>query len=585
MTSFRRVRAAATAEMAAAPSRVPGDRAEARSHRAPWVLWIGRVCVGLVCVTLVACDAAMDDGSLDGPAHVVQVGVGNTQVDHGPFETTHAELRPTEGEGHLGNGYGDVEVRYLDSPLGHVRVWWASEGPHRPPVVDTNESGVPDFVELVARIGDEVVTYLIDNGWRRALSDALYNDGGDYGGAENFDIYLVDIRNGDGYFVAEGCRDEGVRVCSGYVAIENDFFGHGYRSLEEAAKVLVSHEYFHAVQAAYRADLPVWFSEGTATWFEEEFYPDQDDFERLAATYFRDPGRSLNSRVRGPTDVFAYGTAIFFDAVARVMGPETIRHMLEALGRGASAEAALVEAIEFGGVSFDEMFRVFSVWAFGTGRRAVDGRGFPQSARYPALPVQEIDADRATNWDLELGPLSNEAALLTFSRAISVEVRPLDGRGDAPIYTILGAERWDEDDGEALSPMDTLVLYPDASPAMVVVANADTAERRVGRLAIRAAPTNDDDSTDAGDGTDVGDDAQDGDVQDGDAQDGDARHDENGCSVARNQGSPAWLGVVLFALLGVGRARGAGARPTPSPDPPRSAIVRTKRTRRARPSP
>ena len=95
------------------------------------------------------------------------------------------------------------------------------------------------------------------------------------------------------------------------MVVENDFAGYGYANLLTALEVVVSHENFHAVQAAYRGDFPTWVSGGTAVWAEKRFDENSADYLALARNYLEEPSRSLYNPPTGPVPAFAYGTALF----------------------------------------------------------------------------------------------------------------------------------------------------------------------------------------------------------------------------------------------------------------------------------
>ena len=130
------------------------------------------------------------------------------------------------------------------------------------------------------------------------------------GGSPAFDFYLVDFGgNADGMFGIDDCEGS---ICSGYMVMENDFQGYGYPSIEEAVMVLTSHEFFHAVQAAYNANQPSWISEGTAVWAEWFYEPEVQDFLGYASAYLGDLERSIYKPPAGVTTSFSYGTALFY---------------------------------------------------------------------------------------------------------------------------------------------------------------------------------------------------------------------------------------------------------------------------------
>src|SRR5690606_23918477 len=86
------------------------------------------------------------------------------------------------------------------SPGGSFRVHYTRSGAHAvPPLDEAGELGVPDHVELVAAIYDEVLeAYVGRLGFRAPLSDeSLADNGGD----GRFDVYLLDFgSSADGAF-------------------------------------------------------------------------------------------------------------------------------------------------------------------------------------------------------------------------------------------------------------------------------------------------------------------------------------------------------------------------------------------------
>ncbi len=155
-------------------------------------------------------------------------------------------------------------------PSGRIRVHYVTTTPDAVLAADVDASGVPDFVEEVALRGDEVLTNLAALGFRAPLPDGVL------GGDDRLDFHLQNLAGADGSFDADSCTGTPFH-CAGSITIENDFVGYSYPSVSIAIRVLTSHEIFHAVQAAYDADQPAAWSEGSAVWAEELLYPEQDD--------------------------------------------------------------------------------------------------------------------------------------------------------------------------------------------------------------------------------------------------------------------------------------------------------------------
>ena len=73
----------------------------------------------------------------------------------------------------------------------------------------------------------------------------------------------------------------------------------------------MSHELFHAVQAAYNAGQPSWLSEGSAVWAEWVYNPQVQDFINFSAAYLAETERSIHKPPSGMTTAFSYGVALF----------------------------------------------------------------------------------------------------------------------------------------------------------------------------------------------------------------------------------------------------------------------------------
>jgi hypothetical protein len=348
--------------------------------------------------------------------------------DHS-MEERAAELRPTD-PAHPRGYASDVEIRSHESPQGYARVWWATHGVDRPLLADTSSTGVPDFVELVANVADEVNAFLEEEAWRLPVEDSsVLSDPDDYGGDGRFDIYLKDFGGaGDGQFSVDACVPAGsVQRCAGHMVLENDFSPLYYPSREYAVRVVVPHEYFHAVQAAYATNMPVWWSEGSATWFQEHFYPEQNDFENLTRFYFATPERSLDDRSRGPSDAFGYGAAIFVYFLEQLVGADAIVEIMERMATGRTALDAIVDVVESRFGSFDEAFAWFGIFNVFTGSRAVEGQGYPLAGRFAQVPVTAIEGHRALNWDVQVASMAARFGRIDLTGPVELSIRAIEG--------------------------------------------------------------------------------------------------------------------------------------------------------------
>ena len=408
-------------------------------------------------------------------------------------------IRPDSSAPYLGIGYAEAKAMFFDTAGGTIRVWWALTGPHAPPAEDVMPAnGTPDYVEMVAASADRVVDHASQNGWRLARGDG---ESMPNGGDTRFDIYLVNFGGGaDGLVARNRCVPvPPVSQCEMHMLLENDFAGYPYPSVPEAIDVLVSHEYFHAIQSAYTADLEGWVLEGSATWFQEDFDPAQSDFERLVRAFPSEASRSLNSPSLGPADGFIYHTALFFHHLALKFGPPLIRHAFESM---ATEGLGMVEALEKHlvmdhGSSFEQAFLSFARWNAFTGSRTVAAQGYPQAAELSEATFERFDAPNGINWNVDVPPLATKYSVFSVQGPTTLWLAPVDGIPEQPAMMVLeGPEAF-----TLVTPEAPITLQdPGPSITLAMVHPAQTG-RRAAQVRLRRAPGP---GPDMGQGEDMG---------------------------------------------------------------------------------
>lgn len=305
-----------------------------------------------------------------------------------------SEIRPTDGDGWAGNGYGDVTVESWDTPGGRFRIHYAVDGYDHVQLGDADNDGVPDFAQQFGLVFDQVLKrYRDELGFREPLSDELYHDRSDYGGDDRFDVYLKNqAGSSDGYLVTEACANTTPTTCAGYMVVENDFDEYSYSSDEVAMKILASHEFFHAVQSAYVRDLNQSFSEGTAVWGTEEVFPETSDFEGFIRIFFQQSHRPIDDVPSSPSDLYPYSTAIWPRFLSERFDAQIVPQLFDELASGSSASAldALDALLQRDYQStMPVAFGEFALWNFFTGERAREGVGYANAAKYPEVSVIE----------------------------------------------------------------------------------------------------------------------------------------------------------------------------------------------------
>ena len=325
---------------------------------------------------------------LAAPAHAIQCLTPLLAEERrlfGPMPT-----RPTEG-GMFSFEEDDV-VEYLDSADGAVRVHYSVSGPNVTILDDADADGLPDYAELVAETTAGVFDYYEELGLRRPLGEEAMGLG-ELGGSWAFDVYLVDFAGqGDGAFSADAC-DSDPNVCSGFFMIENDLSGYGYGSIEAGVDTLCSHELFHAVQAAYEAESPIWYTEGTAVLAEKLWRPDSEDFLAFADAYLDDPERSLDNPPTGPVPTFAYATCLWWDFLTTRLGTGAIVELQQALEWDSAEKDTLAEmerVIAAHGSDLATEWTTFSGWNLATKFRAGLVESYGYAAEIGPITITDI---------------------------------------------------------------------------------------------------------------------------------------------------------------------------------------------------
>lgn len=308
------------------------------------------------------------------------------------------EVRPDTPGNNLQFRFDDGDsVETFLSTDGNFTIHFTRDGAHAVDLEDEDADGVPDFVQNVADAYVIVLEHYVSLGFRMPESDA---DIPDNGGDGTFDVYLVDFGGiGDGAFRQDSCLADNADRCIGFMTQENDFVGYGYPSITIANRILGSHEFFHAIQAAYDANQGSVLAEGSAVWATESFDPSLNDFEYFAEGFLENPDRPLDEPLPGPVDPFSYGAGVFFKFLEERYGVETIGVLLERCENGANGNAdpqwltELDGAIaEVGGQGFAEAMVELAQWNLRTDDFADPDASYMNGANYPRVKIESVQA-------------------------------------------------------------------------------------------------------------------------------------------------------------------------------------------------
>ncbi len=484
-----------------------------------------------------------------------------------------AWARPTDGGGLW--SYSDEDLlAFHDSPDERVRVHYSRAGPNATLLADDDADDVPDFVEQVAETAVAALELYAELGFRPPVAEATFGLEA-LGGSPAFDIYLLDFQgSADGVFSLDACADA-PRHCAGWFALENDFAGYSYPSLDYAVDTVVPHELFHAVQAAYDGAQPVWFSEGTAVWAQRVYLPESADFIGKCDAYLALADRPIDAPPAGPVQSFSYGTALFWWFLhERHDGALDVALQLASEspdGEDVDVLAGVAAALEDAGDSLDEAWTEFARRNLATGGRDGLTDSYEFAAQLAGVTAEEAgatidDAARfqptaASYYRLDHGGGPLAAGVDTADDRLRFSLHPVvDGQGDGPVEPAVLEWRAD------VTGLVSLGDYPPGGYWVVgtlpVIAEASAKTRLcLGSEAfVDECFPPEDTTTVGGDDDDDDDDTEDPmSDSDTDAPDSDTSagvgegRDGQGCACASGQGtSPplaAYAGLLLLALL------------------------------------
>ena len=278
------------------------------------------------------------------------------------------------------------------APPGHTHSWpapggafcvtWVSSTPDRPDPTDSDDNGVPDYVEEIATVAEHSRQVQVDElDW----SGPRPNLRPECGDPARADIYLADLGS-DGIFgyMATDPGQSSKRRRAGYLIVDNNYSPAqfpGFAEPLDAARVTIAHEFNHLLQVAYSAWQDGWLFEATATWAEERTYPELDDWLRFLPAFARNPGVPITAAF-GAGGLKPYGAGVWNHWLDHHYGPHVVRE--------AWASSALTSPRDFavaayrrsisrtGGRSFPAEFVRFAAasaeWRAGP---------LPDAARYP----------------------------------------------------------------------------------------------------------------------------------------------------------------------------------------------------------
>jgi hypothetical protein len=236
--------------------------------------------------------------------------------------------RPTDG---ASDPYQDgYTAPFRAAASTHFCYFWVETGADAVPLSDANADTIPDYINALAAISEEVWTAEHTGiGWRTPPSDGTLGcDGGD--GRPRVDVYAKNTLAQGAYGYAAIDPGQQSNRAFAFLVIDNDMaeVSQDYPNPVLAIQVTAAHEYNHVIQHGYDVLQDRWMFESTATWMEEIVYPAVNDYLQYIGPWARDvetPMTEFSDR-----SLKVYGSAVWNHFLSRRLGNAVVLNAWDA---------------------------------------------------------------------------------------------------------------------------------------------------------------------------------------------------------------------------------------------------------------
>jgi len=189
----------------------------------------------------------------------------------------------------------------------HFQIYYGNEIPALDLWNDLNENKIPDFIETLAEILEEV--------WFKEVEELGL--GFPYGNLP-ISVFVANTGLEINYFPLELpdyiCGFSTINGGNSYIIVNAIPPSNPYSTALDMLKITIAHEFFHLIQFSYKIDTNpynLWLYEGTATLVERLVYREiQDYVYTYVPTFLKNPNRGL---LYYEDPLHPYSTVLFFD--------------------------------------------------------------------------------------------------------------------------------------------------------------------------------------------------------------------------------------------------------------------------------
>jgi len=201
---------------------------------------------------------------------------------------------------------------YTLSPSGHFMIHYDINGIHA--------TSQPDYIDEVGIIADSSRYVLVD--LMNFLPEIPDSDG-------IYDIYIQDRPSG---YYGVNYQDDTI-IGASYIIIDNEYeVGEFFTSGINTMRLTTAHEFFHAIQRAYRTEPSLgdnYFWEMSSTWIEDLIVPNGDDYLYWVDSFFDNPEQYISDTDGYSIALFGHYLSSNFNSGSGGLSSSIIREMWE----------------------------------------------------------------------------------------------------------------------------------------------------------------------------------------------------------------------------------------------------------------
>lgn len=356
----------------------------------------------------------------------------------------HNSLQVTE------RGERDFLQTFIDSPNGRFRIHYDTIGLEAVPTLDKNVNNIPDYVDSVLFYINKTYDFQVKE---LGYLDPTLRDGiqEKNGGSAAFDIYIRQL--GDykscvvtdpgyyGYVSNEQVYEQvgNVRRYTSFMVIDNDYSAldtsfkednvtkkrsyntYGY----DAIKVVLAHEFHHAIQFAYALNNYMIMTEAYSTFLEWRMYPEIRDYEQYVYALLAGEGYSF---LKSITDVRNYAFSTFVMYTYLKYGDNFWLHFWQRYGEGQYDFRILEDLLNQKNNSLQQTWIDYANLFYFTNSRYNAENILIPAKNYPLIKFYDLDTfiTPSLNLTLPMKPFTFSASRVIFNNTLFSEEQSND---------------------------------------------------------------------------------------------------------------------------------------------------------------